>query len=79
MFKNEIDGSIDCLYLNVYVPKNRKSQSPLSSMVWIHGGAFLFGSGDDLLYGPDYLLKEDVVLVTMNYRLGPFGKKYFLV
>lgn len=48
-------------------------------MVWIHGGAFLFGSGDDLLYGPDYLLKEDVVLVTMNYRLGPFGKKYFLV
>lgn len=42
-------------------------------MVWIHGGAFTFGSGNAFLYGPDYLIAEDVVLVTLNYRLGPLG------
>ena len=45
-------------------------------MVWIHGGAFIWGSGNgqDDLYGPHYLLDRDIVLVTFNYRLGPFGK-----
>lgn len=42
-------------------------------MFWIHGGAFSFGSGNAFLYGPDYLIPEGVVLVTMNYRLGPLG------
>lgn len=42
-------------------------------MVWIHGGAFSFGSGNSFLYGPDYLVPEGVVLVTFNYRLGPLG------
>lgn len=42
-------------------------------MVWIHGGAFLFGSGNDDLYGPDYLLKRKIVLVTINYRLDVLG------
>lgn len=42
-------------------------------MVWIHGGAFTFGSGNAFLYGPDFLIAEDVVLVTINYRLGPLG------
>lgn len=45
-------------------------------MVWIHGGAFYMGSGGGKTdqYGPDYLLDHDIVLVTINYRLGPFGK-----
>lgn len=42
-------------------------------MMWIHGGAFTFGCGDDLFYGPDYLLRKDIILVTINYRLGIFG------
>lgn len=42
-------------------------------MVWLHGGGFSFGSGNSFLYGPDYLVAEDIVLVTLNYRLGPLG------
>ena len=40
-------------------------------MVWIHGGAFVDGSG--LEYGPDFFMDEDVILVTLNYRLGVLG------
>ncbi|XP_011688875.1 PREDICTED: juvenile hormone esterase-like, partial [Wasmannia auropunctata] len=42
-------------------------------MVWIHGGGFFYGSGDELIYGPDYIVPKDVVLVTLNYRLGVLG------
>lgn len=42
-------------------------------MVFIHGGAYMFGSGNTDLYGPDFLMQKDVVLVTLNYRLGAFG------
>lgn len=44
-------------------------------MVFIHGGAYLAGSGSSDLYSPDYLIGHDVVLVTMNYRLHALGKK----
>lgn len=43
-------------------------------MVWLHGGGFSFGNGNAFLYGPDFLVAEDVVLVTLNYRLGPLGE-----
>lgn len=43
-------------------------------MVWIHGGAFTKGSNSTKIYGPEYFLIEDIVLVTINYRLGPLGK-----
>ena len=43
-------------------------------MVWIHGGGFSSGSGSTELYGPDYLIEQDVVLVTINYRLGVLGE-----
>lgn len=42
-------------------------------MVWIHGGGFTDGSGDDTIYGPDFMVEADTILVTMNYRLGIFG------
>ena len=42
-------------------------------MVWIHGGAFTSGSGTAGDYGPQYFMDSGVVLVTVNYRLGPFG------
>lgn len=42
-------------------------------MVWIHGGGFISDSGRDDFYGPDFFIEEDVILVTMNYRLGALG------
>ena len=41
-------------------------------MVWIHGGALIEGSG--YFYGPNYLLDHDIIIVTINYRLGVIGK-----
>lgn len=43
-------------------------------MFWIHGGKHYQGSSTSLKYGADFLITEDVVLVTFNYRLGVFGK-----
>lgn len=42
-------------------------------LVFIHGGSFSVGSATDFLYGPDFLLSQDNILVTMQYRLGVFG------
>jgi para-nitrobenzyl esterase len=66
--------SEDCLYLNVYVPKGVSAQSAtrLPVMVWIHGGALVVGESDD--YGPRALVNSgQVIVVTINYRLGYFG------
>ena len=62
--------SEDCLYLNIYTPEQGDK---LSVMVWIHGGALQSGSGNNLMYGPQFILEKDVILVTINYRLGAFG------
>lgn len=42
-------------------------------MIFIHGGGFYWGSNTNLLYNPKYLLKKEVIVVTVNYRLGAFG------
>ncbi|KAK2584313.1 hypothetical protein KPH14_006704 [Odynerus spinipes] len=68
----EVLGSDDCLYLNVYT-RNIDPAVKRAVMVWIHGGGFYMGSGNDDVYGPDYLVRKDVVLITINYRLGVFG------
>lgn len=57
----------------MHLPFLSSSQPKLPVMVWLHGGGFSFGSGNSFLYGPDYLVAEDIVLVTFNYRLGPLG------
>jgi len=63
--------SEDCLYLNVWTAA--KSGDKLPVMVWIHGGALTRGSGAHAVYDGASLAKKGVVLVTINYRLGPLG------
>ena len=66
------DASEDCLYLNVWTPAADGKRRPV--MVWIHGGAFLLGSGSTSLYsGARLAARGDVVVVTINYRLGVLG------
>ncbi|XP_053950482.1 carboxylic ester hydrolase isoform X1 [Anastrepha ludens] len=69
----EIEGSEDCLYLNVYTPEELPNTAPLPVMVYIHGGGFQCGSGISSFYGPEFLLDQDVILVIGNYRVGPLG------
>jgi para-nitrobenzyl esterase len=62
----------DCLFLNVWTPACDDRRRPV--LVWIHGGAFLYGSGSTPWYWGDALAKRgDVVVVTINYRLGALG------
>jgi para-nitrobenzyl esterase len=62
--------SEDCLFLNVYTPKADDGRRPV--MVWIHGGAYVGGSGD-IYHGASFCRRGDVVVVTLNYRLGLLG------
>lgn len=73
MVKKDFCGDEDCLFLNVYTPKNIDKSSLKAVMVWIHGGGFAFGHADTEVYGPDFLVQHDIILVTMNYRLGVLG------
>lgn len=63
--------SEDCLTLNVWTPAGAKG--PLPVMVWIHGGGFLAGSGREPEFDGTQFARKGVVLVTINYRVGPFG------
>ena len=60
----------DCLFLNVWTPSGAHD---LPVMVWLHGGAFIFGSGGDKYYDGSKLAQHGVVVVTINYRLGVLG------
>jgi para-nitrobenzyl esterase len=63
--------SEDCLYLNVWTEAASASERrPV--IVWSHGGAFTIGAGSDRADG-EALARKGVVLITYNYRLGPFG------
>jgi len=69
----EVGTSEDCLYLNVWTPgPDPAARRPV--MVWIHGGGFMSGSGGGALYnGARLAAAGDVVVVTINYRLGVLG------
>jgi len=64
--------SEDCLYLNVWTPA-RSPDDRLAVMVWIHGGGCTTGSGAASISDGEALARQGVVVVTINYRLGPFG------
>nr|CAH7751053.1 unnamed protein product [Callosobruchus chinensis] len=76
----KVEGSEDCLYLNVYTPqirpsrrRKRSAQNLLPVMVFIHWGGFFCGYSDSDYLGPQYFMDRSVVLVTFNYRLGVLG------
>jgi para-nitrobenzyl esterase len=63
--------SEDCLFLNVYTPLAISRHPHYPVMVWIHGGSLVGGESDD--FNPAHLVKQGVIVVTINYRLGAFG------
>lgn len=64
--------SEDCLYLNVTTPARKGKRAGLPVMVWVHGGSFVYGTGSR--YDASKLATQgDVIVVTINYRLGPLG------
>ncbi|XP_077449506.1 cAMP-regulated D2 protein [Stigmatopora argus] len=70
--------SEDCLYLNVFVPRELKSGSPPSGtlpvMAWIHGGDFIAGSASKPLYDGRFIANfTRTIVVSLEYRLGAFG------
>ncbi|XP_071454095.1 carboxylesterase 4A [Hetaerina americana] len=85
----DVIGSEDCLFLNVFTPKlppvrvshlarrhgncegEDEEESPLPVMVWNHGGGYHQGSASQ--YGPKHLVAKGIVVVTIQYRLGPIG------
>jgi para-nitrobenzyl esterase len=62
--------SEDCLYLNVFAPADASHRN-LPVMVWIYGGSLLTGESND--YNPAALVREGIIVVTINYRLGALG------
>jgi para-nitrobenzyl esterase len=62
----------DCLYLNIWTPASDNGRRPV--LLWIHGGAFVIGSGSQPVFDTGLLAaRGDVVYVTINYRLGALG------
>lgn len=74
-----MEGSEDCLYLNVYTPQLTVQrwfpfpQELLPVMVFIHWGGFFAGRGTSDYLAPDNFMDTNVILVTFNYRLGVLG------
>lgn len=67
--------SEDCLTLNIWTPGTTGADRPV--MMWIHGGGFIYGAGNDpRVDGTQFAQRGDVVLVTIQYRLGPLGGLY---
>ncbi|KAL8568630.1 hypothetical protein ACOMHN_063702 [Nucella lapillus] len=69
--------SEDCLYLNVWVPRGFGSQPPKATMVWIFGGGFWGGTSTlDVYDGAKLAATENVIVISINYRLGALGFLY---
>lgn len=74
-------ASEDCLFLNVWAASGLAAGAGMPVLVWLHGGAFIFGSGSQPLYDARALVSgaresgdgSGVVVVTLNYRLGALG------
>ena len=62
--------SEDCLFLNIWAPANPR-RAPV--LVWIHGGSLVNGSGGDAVYDGSQFAARGIMVVSINYRLGPLG------
>lgn len=69
---NQTVGTEDCLVVNVYTPRHHSHQ-PLDVFVFIHGGSFTGGSGVLSIYNSSEFVRNNSILVTLNYRLGSLG------
>ncbi|XP_064595937.1 cholinesterase 2-like [Liolophura sinensis] len=67
--------SEDCLYLNIWVPRNiQRPMRKLTTLVWVYGGGFISGSSDLQVYDGSFMAAtHNAIIVSMNYRVGPFG------
>lgn len=79
--KGQVVGSEDCLFLNIWAPPNAQD---FPVMVFVHGGAFIFGGGSpegngniDLYNGWSLAVENNVIVVTLNYRLGALGFMFY--
>jgi para-nitrobenzyl esterase len=61
----------DCLTLNIWRPEGKTKNLPV--MVWIYGGGFVNGGSSPAVYAGTQFARQDVILVSFNYRLGRFG------
>ncbi|KAJ6644259.1 Esterase B1 [Pseudolycoriella hygida] len=71
-YTKTIIGSEDCLHINIFT-KNLQPKNLQPVMMYVHGGSWLTGSNTMNSLSPDFLLMADVVIVTINYRLGALG------
>ncbi len=73
-FNNDgtLTGNEDCLYLNIWRPATQQRNLPV--YVWIHGGGNVIGAGsDDSYYGDKLAMNANMIVVTINFRIGPMG------
>lgn len=61
------------MFLSFFNQKANGKKKNKTVLVWIHGGGFTEGGHREALYGPDFLLSEDNIVVAVQYRLGIFG------
>lgn len=75
-FYNEAEYQVpmdeDCLYLNIWTSA-KTPEEKLPVVMWIHGGAYVSGYGHEIEFGGEAYAKRNVILVSINYRLGAFG------
>jgi para-nitrobenzyl esterase len=65
--------SEQCAFLNVWAPTQASAAATLPVLVWIHGGSFLTGAASQAMYDGRALAMRGAVVVSINYRVGPFG------
>ncbi|VDD92172.1 unnamed protein product [Enterobius vermicularis] len=77
MWNSNVPISEDCLYLNIYVPETAKKERNLPVMIWIYGGGFWSGCSTlDIYDGKILASEENVIVITINYRVSVFGFLY---
>ncbi|XP_041989034.1 acetylcholinesterase-like [Aricia agestis] len=65
------EGTLDCLRLNIFVPKSESKHRAV--FIFVFGGRYRNGCNEISIYGPKYLVRHDIIVVTINFRSGPYG------